>query len=343
MDITTGTPLVTVIIPTYNRENIVRKAMESVLGQTYKNIQFIVVDDGSTDSTEAVVKAYPGVQYVWQENGGSARARNTGLGLARGTYIATLDSDDIWEPDFLTCCIKKLEDDQLDFVFANWLQLVSPRQGIDFLSNFKFLRSYIDADSSPWKSLGNNDLRYIYTHNCPSPSSSLVIRRTSVKNGWNEDIHIGDDWCMLIDMILSPSCRAAFTMERLWIKRTDGQNIYDGRDSLEILELLRVTDLNLIIEKYRDRLSDGELKLLSHELARNTYQLIIRKFLRRIDFSADLVMFRKATSKHRFMAFKIGLNFFLKMIRNKLAPEATAPAYEPISWAVENHESISAS
>jgi glycosyltransferase involved in cell wall biosynthesis len=96
-----GTPgLVSVIIPCYNRADIVRYTLDSVLAQNYRNFEAIVVDDGSTDNTRSVVAGYtdPRIQYVYRENGGLSAARNSGLNAARGEFVAFLDSDDGWHP-----------------------------------------------------------------------------------------------------------------------------------------------------------------------------------------------------------------------------------------------------
>ena len=84
MNTTLTVPLVSVIIPTYNRASIVGKAIDSVLNQTYTNIQLIVIDDGSDDDTVTFIKNYPQVEYVLQEHNGQGRARNNGLKHAKG-------------------------------------------------------------------------------------------------------------------------------------------------------------------------------------------------------------------------------------------------------------------
>ncbi len=95
-------PTVSVIIPTYNRANLVTKAIDSVLEQTFKDLEIIVIDDGSKDQTQEVLKSYQNkILYLYQENQGRASARNRGLEIAQGKYIAFLDSDDFWKPEKL--------------------------------------------------------------------------------------------------------------------------------------------------------------------------------------------------------------------------------------------------
>jgi glycosyltransferase involved in cell wall biosynthesis len=95
----TSEGLVSVVIPTYNRARYIAETLESVLAQAYAPVEVVVVDDGSTDDTRAVVERYvPAVTYVWQENAERGAARNRGLALARGEFVAFLDSDDVWLP-----------------------------------------------------------------------------------------------------------------------------------------------------------------------------------------------------------------------------------------------------
>lgn len=90
-------PLVSVVIPAFNSERYLGRAIRSVLSQTYPRIECIVVDDGSTDHTPDVIASFESqVRSIRQPNGGASRARNTGIEAARGRYIAFLDSDDYW-------------------------------------------------------------------------------------------------------------------------------------------------------------------------------------------------------------------------------------------------------
>lgn len=96
-------PSVSIVIPTYNRAGFLKEALESVLAQTVGCWEAVVVDDGSTDGTEAVVKSFadPRIRYIRQPNRGVSAARNRGIEEARFDTIAFLDSDDLWMPDKL--------------------------------------------------------------------------------------------------------------------------------------------------------------------------------------------------------------------------------------------------
>lgn len=94
-------PLVSVVIPTYNRAHIIGRTIDSVIQQSYKNLEIIIVDDGSKDNTEEVINNIkdPRIRYIRNEtNQGASITRNNGVAAANGEYVAFLDSDDVWLP-----------------------------------------------------------------------------------------------------------------------------------------------------------------------------------------------------------------------------------------------------
>lgn len=124
-------PKVSVIIPDYNGEKYIAEAIESALGQTYRNFEIIVVNDGSADNSYEKIKPYlPSVKYIFQENQGVAAARNTGIKHSSGELIAFLDQDDLWLPEKLEL--------QVDYLLRN------PDVGLVH-SNM----SYIDEQGEP--------------------------------------------------------------------------------------------------------------------------------------------------------------------------------------------------
>jgi glycosyltransferase involved in cell wall biosynthesis len=119
-------PLISVIIPVYNREHYLAEAIKSVLAQTYPAIELIVVDDGSSDRSAEVAQRYP-LTYHFQPNGGISAARNAGIALANGDFFAFLDSDDIWVADKLSKQMAAFDcDPNLEAVFGYAQQFYSP-------------------------------------------------------------------------------------------------------------------------------------------------------------------------------------------------------------------------
>lgn len=108
-----NTPCISVVIPTHNRANLVGRAIKSVLSQTFEDFELIVVDDASSDDTEEVVKQFQDsrIKYVrHQKNMGAPATRNTGIRIAKGTYIGLLDDDDVWLPTKLEKQTTKFRD-----------------------------------------------------------------------------------------------------------------------------------------------------------------------------------------------------------------------------------------
>lgn len=119
-------PLVSVIIPVYNYERYLGEAIESVLGQTYRHVEVIVVDDESTDRSADVAKSFAGrgVRYCSQGHAGIGPARNKGVELADGDFFAFLDADDRWAEDKLEIQLRAFEKDPaLEMVFGQAAQL----------------------------------------------------------------------------------------------------------------------------------------------------------------------------------------------------------------------------
>jgi glycosyltransferase involved in cell wall biosynthesis len=115
-----GRPLVSVIIPTYNRGWVLGEAIESVLAQEYVNFELIVVNDGSTDDTQDILAGYEGITVLGQSNQGVSAARNNGVNCSRGAFVAFLDSDDLWLPQKLST--------QVDFFHKNPEALICQTQ-----------------------------------------------------------------------------------------------------------------------------------------------------------------------------------------------------------------------
>ena len=123
-------PLISIILPTYNRAELLPRAIQSVLNQTYPHWELIVWDDGSQDDTRAVVRSFgeQRIQYYYGDNRGVAFARNRAMEKATGKYIAFLDSDDIWMEEKLDLQLKAFDaNPQIDVLFGDFINNLSTR------------------------------------------------------------------------------------------------------------------------------------------------------------------------------------------------------------------------
>ena len=120
-------PLFSIIIPTYQRSNKLKKTLSSVLAQSFTNYEILVMDDGSTDNTREIVSSFNDsrINYNWQQNtGGPAKPRNDGIKIAKGDWIAFLDDDDEWTKDKLSEISKKIND-EIDFIYHDYTSITS--------------------------------------------------------------------------------------------------------------------------------------------------------------------------------------------------------------------------
>lgn len=185
--------LVSVIMPTYNREKVITRAIKSVLGQTYKNLELLVIDDGSEDNTEQVVRAVADQRVCYiklSSNKGACHARNQGLAQAKGEYIAFIDSDNVWLKNYLDERIKLLENSspKVGAVFGYFMRMkagekrkIIPSQ--EFGSRMAECRS-------------NKKLVQQLLVDNVIDTNTIVLKRKCVEmvNGFNENLRRLQDW-----------------------------------------------------------------------------------------------------------------------------------------------------
>ncbi|UYP48021.1 hypothetical protein NEF87_004306 [Candidatus Lokiarchaeum ossiferum] len=175
---------VSVIIPTYNRGNLIHKTIKSVLRQTHKNLELIIVDDGSTDNTPLLInnlkKRDSRIKYYYIENsGGPSRPKNYGIKKSVGSIIAFLDHDDIWKPNKLEMQIPLLSNSKIGLVSCDAI-------GIDhFRKKKKIMRT----------KLFNEMLPKLLFENTIQSSSSVIISRKIINiiGLFDEKLKITDD------------------------------------------------------------------------------------------------------------------------------------------------------
>ncbi|MGB8841025.1 MAG: glycosyltransferase family A protein [Aliidongia sp.] len=182
----TATPLVSIVIPTYNRVATIARALDSVIGQSHRPLEIIVVDDGSTDETLAAIdhEACPVPLTVISlgHNEGAAAARNHGITLARGDFVAFLDSDDEWQPDKIAKQLAALD-----------------TAGLEYGASYTGIASYAEdgALCAVSRAVAGGDLRQaLLNHNLVGSTSCVLARRTLLQQigGFDRSLAACQDW-----------------------------------------------------------------------------------------------------------------------------------------------------
>ncbi|MCA9921165.1 MAG: glycosyltransferase [Anaerolineales bacterium] len=184
-------PTISVITPTYNRAHLIRESIDSVLQQTFTDFEHIVIDDGSTDETEAVIKQIddPRLKYIKRENGGASAARNTGLQAATGEWVAFLDSDDLYLPNRLALQMAKGQEvPDAGLVFGQYYSSTAARQEkklTDACGNAVALEHLLMGPVFHW--------------------STVLIRRSYLQQegGFDTRFAVGEEWELTLRLALA--------------------------------------------------------------------------------------------------------------------------------------------
>jgi phenylacetate-CoA ligase len=183
--------LVSVIIPTYNAAQYIKDALESAFSQTYKNLEVIIIDDGSTDNTKTVIEQYAqhntqNIHYIYQSNKGLSSARNTGIKASKGVYIAFLDSDDIWLPAKIECQMSAISE-------SNSIGIIGCG-GYFIGSNNRIMKEFNRENCSDKKDL----LKRLSFKNIVSGGSEALVKRECLDKAglFDETLISAEDWDM---------------------------------------------------------------------------------------------------------------------------------------------------
>tara|TARA_R100000365_G_C2746218_1_gene75399 strand:+ start:3409 stop:4326 length:918 start_codon:yes stop_codon:yes gene_type:complete len=262
-------PFFSVVIPTYNRSEMARDAVQSVLNQDFHDFELIVVDDGSSDNTSEVMASFSNkLHYHRQINGGVASARNMGISLSTGQYICYLDSDDLWPKNKLSI-YKSLIDSRHNpaFIFSDFhkhdISLSQPYKASN-TDLFPYILDLADSLGDNHFEVSGDHLLELLFRGYPLYPSTFAIRRDVHDHyRWDPGILKSEDF----NLVLKISSRYSFTYlhESLSIVRVHSSN--------KSADFLTKNKINISSMKlYRDLYSpEGKRSLCNHYIAQKYF------------------------------------------------------------------------
>ncbi len=221
-----GSPRVSVVIPAYNHARFLPDALESVLAQTFRDFEVLVVDDGSTDNTPDVVASFaPQVRYLRQQNAGPSRARNTGIRHTSGEHVAFLDADDTWMREKLACQVAYLDAHaEAGLVFTKILVTTEAGQPLyTYPHRYRYdRRAFERLLLWPYGSM-----------------NVVMVRRVCFDEVglFDESLRAAEDWDMWLR--IAPRFRCGYIDRPLGTYRQTGQSVSRGPGTLQAPEMFR--------------------------------------------------------------------------------------------------------
>jgi glycosyltransferase involved in cell wall biosynthesis len=189
-------PVTSIIMPTFNRAHIISEAIQSALAQTDPNWELIIVDDGSSDATKQIIASMKDerIRYVFQQNAGAASARNRGLSLAKGEWVAYLDSDNELLPDYLTVMHTHLNE-RANVMFA----LPRARRILELYENGTLVKT-IAGDEDITKH--NITIHDIFMRTFHVDTNGLMHRLAVFRDGitWDAALPVMEDWDLALSI-----------------------------------------------------------------------------------------------------------------------------------------------
>lgn len=304
-------PLVSVIIPAYNVAPYIGEAVASVLAQTYPSYEIILVNDGSSDTPalEAALQPYlDRLTYLSQPNRGAGAARNTAIKASRGSLLAFLDADDVWEPQFLASQVGLLQQGGYDLVYANARHFgEGARPGMTSM------------DAAP--SRGVPDLKALLDLSCHVLTSTTVVRKQLVIDAglFDETIRRGQDFDLWVRLALR-GARMGYQREVLagYRQREDSLSGDEIQRYDRALNLYRIVQEKLSLPPTLKKLVDSKLRSLT---AARQLELGKRE-LAAGNYSGAAILFQSAWQELpslRLLGARLGLAVAPNLLRNFIA------------------------
>jgi glycosyltransferase involved in cell wall biosynthesis len=263
--------LISVIIPSYNHSHYIRRSIESVISQSYQDWELIIIDDGSKDDSNQIISSYKDdrIVHLTQENQGAHNTINRGLCLAKGDFLAVLNSDDEFHPTRLERCLDVLHSDQEIMLVSTWIDIVDHDSRV-------ISTKHAWRDMEPWP-VANKHLSMAATDdyalnalmsNFVSTTSNMVFRRELYEAiGGMRNLRFAHDWDFLLRACAEHKCLNLD--ESLLSYRIHGTNTISSNRKAMLFEICWIFAANM--DRFAERLLPD---LSAGTIARNHLRLL---------------------------------------------------------------------
>ena len=291
--------MVSIIMAVYNGETYIEEAIKSILNQTYKNIELIIIDDGSTDGTKKIALKYP-VIYHYQKNKGPSSARNKGIELAKGKYVAFIDSDDIYLKNKIERQVEFLEKSSFDIVFNDVIMIDDKGEDIGVLKSELYDENF--------------KANILFRQIIPCPPSIMLRRRCFDNIQYPEDYINAEDYKLIIE--LSNFYKFGYIRECLYLYRRHKYNLTNNHKKQVDNEIKIVKDMG--VNTIKNRVNESNYTKLKKKILLGQILYKIQLYKEAINelygIKDEEAMFYLGNSYFKLGDIKIAKNIYEKII-----------------------------
>ncbi|BEH91603.1 glycosyl transferase [Turicibacter faecis] len=316
---------VSVILPVYNSEKTIEKTINSVLNQSYQNFELIIINDGSTDNTDIICSSYINdskVRYIYNKNQGVSKSRNIGLDLAEGEYICFIDSDDLYEKNYLNEMIKRITDNNCDWDICGYQCFESSNKNFSIEKGFITEEKNVVIEFLQSKLLFNQLWNKIY--------KNKIIQENYIR--FEENLNLGEDAIFNINYLKYCNKIECFNLCLYKYRITNNGLGFKYRKNAGELKLKIFRAIFLLYEENNYETSYIEKNLLKQYISwianivdnrnkEDSYKekyFLVKRIFKNDNFKNDLLFISDWKIRLIFKSFKItSIALFLGLFANK--------------------------
>lgn len=249
--------LISIIVPVFDSEAYVAECLHSILQQTYKNLEILLIDDGSTDNSGKICDKYASedsrIKVVHKGNGGVSSARNLGLQMAQGEYISFIDSDDFVDKEYISAMFKKIRDNNSDISFCKFSKLVDDKK----VEIEEPIPEYINVNIKDESFVDFFCRFFCLKQNIFGSACRLLFKKELAKDiCFNSDIKISEDLLFLANIMLKARGITTVNQHLYFYRQTSGSVSHSYKKNYLTGQVALYIELTKLFRLFKDRNSE---------------------------------------------------------------------------------------